>query len=241
MTSLPLKDFQKSVRAAFLVNRDYDKIFCVGRNKTGTSSIQAFFKLYGLKTPPQADQELTLTSAALRGDFAPMAQYCSAFEAFQDLPFSMGDFYVAADALFPNSKFILTLRDPEDWYTSMLNFQKKVYQLGVNEAPITEQAFKANAFYLAEGYAVRLKERLLLQRGDAGTSVKPNWDLLYDKDFYIEEYEQRNKRIMAHFYESDERLLCINVSEERDTAKLCDFLSIPSRFKTRMPHENANN
>ena len=33
--------------------------------------------------------------------------------------------YIICDALFPNSKFILTLRNPEIWFESVCNFDAK--------------------------------------------------------------------------------------------------------------------
>jgi hypothetical protein len=59
---------------------------------------------------------------ATKGNYAPFAQKMNMVDFHQDLPLSQGNFYVAADALFPGSKFILTTRHKEGWVKSFISF-----------------------------------------------------------------------------------------------------------------------
>ena len=56
-----------------------------------------------------------------------------------------------ADTLYPNSKFILTERDPEDWYNSMIRYDQKKYNIE-NLKNIKEEEINDKFHYLFEGY-----------------------------------------------------------------------------------------
>lgn len=85
------------------------KVFCVGRNKTGTTSIAKALRALGFKVGDQARAE-TLIEDWARRDFRKIVRYCRTADAFQDVPFSWPHTFEALDQAFPQSKFILTVR-----------------------------------------------------------------------------------------------------------------------------------
>lgn len=95
------------------------KVFCVGFQKTGTTSLgYALHRLgYRVAGSTQIDRnralEEILEDALSRSD---------SYDAFQDMPWCL--FFREMNRRWPNSKFILTLRDPEDWYQSLHNHFK---------------------------------------------------------------------------------------------------------------------
>ena len=94
------------------------KIFCVGRNKTGTTSLEQALRGFNYRLGNQRQGELLLDDWARR-DFRRIAQLAASADAFQDTPFSLPFTYQTLDAAFPGSKLILTLRSsPQDWYES---------------------------------------------------------------------------------------------------------------------------
>ena len=99
------------------------------------------------------------------------------FDAFQDRPFSEGLIYVAADALFPNSKFILSIRDSDAWFNSLTSFHRKIY--GIDTSQVSEQDIYEKCNYLYKDYFYGNKKRFLTtyERGE----TKVNWSKLYDK------------------------------------------------------------
>jgi len=106
------------------------KVFCIGQNKTGTTSVEAVLKELGYKMGNQIEAELLLDDWAQR-DFKNIVKYCQSADAFQDVPFSLDYTYQVLDYAFPGSKFILTVRNSkEDWYSSMTNFQRKIVGKG---------------------------------------------------------------------------------------------------------------
>jgi len=86
------------------------KIFVIGNNKTGTTSIGAALEALGFSLGNQADAELLMEDWAKR-DFQRIVDYCETADAFQDVPFSLEFTYQVLDYAFPDSRFILTVRN----------------------------------------------------------------------------------------------------------------------------------
>ena len=94
------------------------KIFCIGGNKTGTTSIKKVLEDLGYRIGDQRTAELLMEDWGKR-DLRRLIRYCHTADAFQDVPFSYVYTFQAMDAAFPGSKFILTLRNSYDqWYQS---------------------------------------------------------------------------------------------------------------------------
>ncbi|MGH7965331.1 MAG: sulfotransferase family protein [Candidatus Binatia bacterium] len=90
------------------------KIFCIGFHKTGTSSMRLALTRLGFRvTGPYGVHDPDIASHALdlARDLVPQ------YDAFQDNPWPM--LYRELDALYPGSRFILTLREPESWIESV--------------------------------------------------------------------------------------------------------------------------
>jgi len=99
------------------------KIFGIGFQKTGTSSLNRALALLGynavggirinhpkgIAIPPPLTKEKVLPIALARADEA---------DAFSDNPWPL--LYRELDAAFASAKFILTYRDPDRWLASMV-------------------------------------------------------------------------------------------------------------------------
>lgn len=72
-------------------------------------------------------------------NFKPIIRFAKTAQFFQDAPFSYPYTYIAMDQAFPNSKFILTIRDnAETWYNSLINFHSKLWGSNGNIPPSAE-------------------------------------------------------------------------------------------------------
>ena len=69
------------------------KVFCVGRNKTGTTSLKVALQELGYIMGDQREAERLIDAYAARY-FTPVVGYCRSAEAFQDVPFSWPYTYV---------------------------------------------------------------------------------------------------------------------------------------------------
>ena len=68
------------------------KVFSIGRNKTGSTSIAQALKTLGYTLGDQPQAELLMTDWQVR-DFKKIITFCKTADAFQDVPFS-NDFTV---------------------------------------------------------------------------------------------------------------------------------------------------
>ena len=107
------------------------KHFCIGRNKIGTTSLKCIFEDLGFIVGNQRAAELLTDRYYFSQDFSPITEYCRTAQVFQDVPFSYPETYRHLDAAYPNSKFILSVRDNADqWYQSITRFHSKHFENG---------------------------------------------------------------------------------------------------------------
>ena len=69
------------------------KYFCIGRNKTGTTSLKRAFEDMGFTVGNQRAAELLTDRYYFSQDFSPITKYCITAQVFQDVPFSYPDTY----------------------------------------------------------------------------------------------------------------------------------------------------
>ncbi len=201
------------------------KVFCVGRNKTGTTSLLDVMTRLGYRSGDQPKAELLLEDWA-RGDFDAIGKHCRRRNFFQDIPFSLPGTFQAMDRAFPKSRFILTVRsNAEEWYESLVRFHTKL--IGAGRVPTAEdlRAFK----YRAPGWLWRTQE--LVYGVDE--------DTLYDRDHYIQHYERHNESIRSYFQGRPGDLLKLDLSQPKALEKLCGFLG-RSHEGLSMPHLNRS-
>lgn len=61
------------------------KVFCVGRGKTGTTSLDIALRRLGCRVAPQEPAEMMLEQWAQR-DFGQFKRFCLRYDAFQEVP-----------------------------------------------------------------------------------------------------------------------------------------------------------
>jgi hypothetical protein len=195
------------------VRQPEGKVFCIGYNKTGTTSVRVAFEELGYWVGNQPVAEGFITDWARR-DFSRIIDYCNTADAFQDIPFSLPDTYQSLDAAFPGRKFILTVRtNAEMWYRSLTTFHAKVF--GGGKIPTEDDLARAN--YRFEGWA------LLAMRAIAAF---PEGDP-YNKECLIQAYESHNARVQQYFRHRPTDLLTIDVAADVSYQRFCDFLGKP--------------
>lgn len=101
----------------------YKRVFCIGMNKTGTSTMKQCFEFLGL-TPVAAPTNCGPNARQLRHqffkdrDYEPLLKLAENYRSFEDRPWNMWEMYRHLDMRFPDSLFILTAREPESWWRS---------------------------------------------------------------------------------------------------------------------------
>jgi len=229
-------EFRKFSVPICQAHKRFNKVFGIGENKTGTTTLEEIFDIIGLKVAPQLEGEL-LGFQAYQGVLADLKRYIEKYDAFQDVPFCTKTTYAQVDALFPSSKFILTYREPEVWFNSLLNFHKKILQVDASSDKPSRDDMRKFAHPYPEYFEVMAESYWLIDI-DEQFNARVNWDLLYKKDHFIDLYVERNKAIVRHFSAREGDLLVIDITKEKDTSKIVEFLGLPSSLTTPVPHLN---
>ena len=90
------------------------KIIGVGFQKTGTSTLREALKILGYRVKDTTPRALV---PILRGNYSKIRRILEGYDAMEDTPWYM--IYRELDQIYPGSKFILTIRDADSWYTSV--------------------------------------------------------------------------------------------------------------------------
>ncbi|MCR9183629.1 MAG: hypothetical protein NXH73_11945 [Flavobacteriaceae bacterium] len=206
-----------------IFKKNKPKIFCIGQNKTGTTSLQKFFQDHGFKVGDQPTAELLMDDYIAR-NWKPILKYCETAEVFQDFPFSNDFLYVLLDYHFPNAKFILSERNnAEQWYISLTKFHTKLFGKD-GQVPTKEDLQNSN--YRYTGFIWKsFKERYGDIEGD-----------IYNKENLIRTYQNRNEQI-KYYFKGKPNFLIVNLSKSDAVQKVADFVQIKPLYK-EMPWEN---
>lgn len=93
-----------------------NKVFCIGFHKTGTTSMAHALARLGYRVTGPNNPEVEITKISVLKMALDLVEK---FDAFQDNPWPV--IYKEIDVIFPNSRFILTVRDSDRWIESALN------------------------------------------------------------------------------------------------------------------------
>jgi hypothetical protein len=104
------------------------KVFCIGFHKTGTSSLAAAFQMMGYSVCRRLGmlqdliQDKNVLELIRNNHYNEIFKASSSYDAFCDNPWPL--FYKELDEYYPNSKFILTIREEHSWLNSVLQYFK---------------------------------------------------------------------------------------------------------------------
>ncbi len=102
----------------------YDaKVFCIGYNKTGTTSLGQALRLLGYRH--SSFNKRVWRDFYDNGKTEKIIRYTAKFDSLDDLPWLLEDMIPVMDSTFPNSKFIYLERDEESWRNSFKNWREK--------------------------------------------------------------------------------------------------------------------
>lgn len=198
------------------VNRSgYNKVFCIGFNKTGTTSLERLLTMFGFKTGDQPVAEILSLDWLINRNPERIIKYCYTADAFQDAPFSFPGLYKVLDEVFPNSKFILTVRNnPDEWFDSLVRFHTNLFSSDKTRPPTQDDL--RNATYRYRGYALEIFTYL------HGYPKIP----LYDENAYKKQYIIDNNEKRKYFENRSTDFIEINLANKEDFHRLCDFLEV---------------
>ena len=184
------------------------RYFCVGFNKTGTTTIGRCFEILGLN-PIAEPRSRYMNYRDLshlifeNGDYEQVLDAAKYFRSFQDRPWNIWDMYQRLDTHFDGSFFILTERDPETWWRSV------------------EKWLMVSHPHDRDKY-LRYLHHLKVDRLDKAT--------------FLNAYQAYNKAVKIYFKGRD-NFLVMNLEKGDAWDKLCPFIGVPIP-QVDFPHAN---
>ncbi|MBN1689046.1 MAG: hypothetical protein JW893_08105 [Candidatus Omnitrophica bacterium] len=181
------------------------KIFGIGLSRTGTRSLRAALEMLGYKAVHYTTtvKLLSYTGSGLEINYDISDQ----FDALVDTPVTR--IYPELDRRYPNSKFILTVREMKGWLRSCQYSQ--LYQVSSKEE--LEMRLRRPSRY----------DQLHLDLYDS---------IYFDEKKFRRAYEEHIKNVFQYFKGREQDLLVMNVCGGEGWEKLCPFLNceIPRRL-----------
>lgn len=214
--------------------KEKSKIFCISTQRTGTTSVGAFFKHFGYNVADWSISNKNKWSYDWEnGDFETIfnSKHFKDNQVFEDDPWWLPEFYKVLYHRFPKAKFILFTRDSEAWFKSMLSH---------SEGKILGNTKRHCKVYRREDDFYNL-----LNKNERQFYNEKEIDNLLSlggyKEHYTKIYELRNREIIDFFNKTSPRsLMHCELEDKNKWNKLGEFINIdvPQDFKV---HVNKSN
>tara|TARA_B110000879_G_scaffold179711_1_gene235830 strand:+ start:614 stop:1285 length:672 start_codon:yes stop_codon:yes gene_type:complete len=207
------------------------KIFCIGFNKTGSTSLHGAIKELGFAEfgSTMANGEIHLQNL-VGGNVNEVLNYVernyeAGNEVFKDIPFSVPHFWKDLYKKYPDAIYVLSERDSsKQWYNSIYKFHRKVFRL--SEVPSWEEVMKIEYRYNRDTSTGIHVNKLNARGGLIYDYLRTTFGekhLPYDKGNMIKCYEAYNKEV-KEFFKDKKNFISVNVSNDNDYTKLANFL-----------------
>ncbi len=202
-------------KAAMLGRPGKKKVFCIGLNKTGTTSWAQAMTDLGYRVGNERAAEIFFDDWTQK-KYARILRFCNSAQAFQDVPFSLPQMHVILHQRFPGSRFILTVRDcAQQWYQSVTRFHAKIWS-DEGHCPPTRGDLE-NAEYIYKGWPAAFCRQVFQT-----SSEDP-----YNRDILLKIYKDHAAYAGEYFSKYPESFLQLNVAVPGALKKMCAFLDQP--------------
>lgn len=202
------------------------KVFIIGYNKTGTTSLKRLFLNWGFKVGDEAVGHILTEDWLMHGRTDRILKYAALSQVFQDKPFSTDGLYKVLDEAFPDALFILTIRQNEDvWYNSWVQHHINRYNVRKDGGLPTMAELKNDCTWLYKGY---IYDSDVMQWGEEN---------MYNQALFKRSYLQHIEDVRNHFKDRPNKCIELCISQKGEMQRLKSFLGIESR-ENRFPHEN---
>jgi len=212
------KDFlavAAALRRPKLLDYSRPRVFGIGLSKTGTTSLAVALEELGFAT---VDWSNPLTAELMNDNDLHL------FDAFTDTPCCLN--FEKYYYMFPNAKFIYTVRQPDDWENSWTAHFKRWYLLS-DFQEIRKKLTDPDAFHF-------------------GTQTSDIYMSLYfNHENFTEAYQVYDRRVRRFFEDKpSDRLLVFDIFAGDGWQKLCAFLgrdipAAPFPWENRAPPDRT--
>jgi len=125
------------IKNDIIKNKLQDKVVCVGQPKTGTKTLAEIFRCLGKKVSINPNyytnknnnvidhliinNNIVIPTTNFFNNISYLQDNLNQFDFFHDIPYSFN--YKLIDNQYPESKYIFTIRDENEWFNSILHYQ----------------------------------------------------------------------------------------------------------------------
>lgn len=178
------------------------KVFCIGANKTGTTSLTTALNTIGFKTS-HWEHHNSICDDIKNNNFK--LTVLNTYDGVSDNPIPA--IYKQLDKEFPESKFILTIRNEENWIKSIEGqLSRRRIRNSCEEDKLVYEEF---LFYGI-------------------------WN--YDRTTFLHRYREHNKDVLEYFKSRPHDLLVMDLDKVVGWKEICTFLEISNVPSTDFPH-----
>ena len=201
------------------------KVFGIGLSRTGTQTLNRALQMLGYEAahyPPITCYRLG--RALLDLDEA------GKYDALTDIP--VARFYKELDSAFPGSKFIMTVRNPDDWIES-------VERLYAHDRRVANNWFEnfseARTSLLLHYFGIRNSTHLTRLKVTKTRSRKVVKPLVrkqvygcchFDRERMLAAYANHLEDVLSYFAGREEDLLVMRICDGEGWSALCSFLGM---------------
>lgn len=135
------------------------KVFCIGYNKTGTTTIGKSLEMLGYRN--SSFNKKVFREYYKTGQIDKVLDYTARFDSVDDLPWLRIDMIPILDKKFPHSKFIYLTRDEESWKKSLAKWW---YNLTNKHHDVEKEllSFRAHRAFVFEYFKNRIGRDLII-------------------------------------------------------------------------------
>ena len=233
----------KILQRLFRAHKSWNKCFCIGSNKTATTSLDGIMQnVLGFKSN-QAEVETYASIQCMKGNYRPLKQIIDEYDFHKDIPASQGNTYAILDAIFPKSKFILTTREATSWSKSFATFYAKYFYDALlkdksNQLSQEQTQFPGYGASWVMHYWKAELDILREQSIEAGSRETGQRQISGNAEFLqaiSRKFDQRNQEIINFFALRKKDLFVIDIAKSKSIAGLIEFLELPLVLDCKWP------
>ena len=193
------------------------KIFNLSLCKSGTTSLEHFLvNTYNIKQYPYIPK--FYDNKKIHNDIFEKKKFESiidvdSYDLFSDIPFNLFDSFKFFNEKYPESIFILIIRNFNDWFESNIKWRIKI---GNSK---NSRAF-GNKFDEYQYYGCNFKNR-------------------NQKNIVKKAYDDYHNSIFEYFKNKKDKLLVMNLNDI-NTNMIYNFVNLPIKKKIKFEHKNKN-
>jgi len=212
------------------------RIFGIGLNKTGTTTLSHCFKKLGLNSLAKLkklEKQECIREIINNENYEPSLLLAEKYRCFEDRPWNIWQMYQKLDERFEGSRFILTIREELKWWKSVEHWltivkpdmlKRYCDHLQISKIPSGRSKRSWLTLFAKGAY------RKTISEADRAAMVAKH------KEEMIKAFHHYNNSVIKYFSGRSDFLI-LNFEDGDGWGKLCNFLNMPVP-QIPLPHAN---